>query len=63
MRGTVFDFEDGSFLFPFSDNMAMSPDGGMMMRLSNNMALDTESGEVHMTSPWPEDDCEDDSGW
>ena len=43
--------------------MAMSPDGGMMMRLSDNMALDMESGEVHMTSPWPEDDCEDDSGW
>ena len=29
MRGTVFDFEDGSFLFPFSDNIERAKKSGV----------------------------------
>lgn len=54
-----FDFEDGDFAFSISDNMAMDSDGDLMMRMGNNMAMDMDTGDIHMTSSWPNDDDED----
>ena len=54
-----FDFEDGDFAFTVSDNMAIDSDGNMMMRMGNNMAMDMDSGDIHLVSPWP-DNNEDD---
>lgn len=31
-------------------------DGNMMMRMSDNMAMDMDSGELHLTSSWDDDD-------
>ena len=52
----VFDYEDGEYLMPMSDNMAMDSDGDLMMRVSDNTVMDLDSGELHMTSGWPDDD-------
>lgn len=54
-----FDFEDGDFAFSISDNTAMDSDGDLMMRMGNNMAMDMDTGDIHMISPWPNDDDED----
>lgn len=56
MGKNFFDFEDGDFGFQVSDNMAMDSEGHMMMRMSDNMAMDMETGELHMTSFWNNDD-------
>ena len=31
-------------------------DGNYMMRMSDNMAMDMESGELHITSSWGDDE-------
>lgn len=59
MRPHPFDFEDGDFLFSLSDNMAMDSDGHMMMRMGDNMAMDMDSGELHMTSGWSDNEEDD----
>lgn len=53
---SFFDYDDGDFCFPTSDNMAIDSDGDMMMRLSDNMAMDMDSGEIHFTSSWDNDE-------
>lgn len=55
MFRSLFDFDDGDYLYGLSDNMAMDSDGDMMMRVSDNMAMDMETGEMHMTSCWDDD--------
>ena len=47
MRKTLFDLEDGDFIYKVSDHMAMDSDGNMMMRVSDNMAMELDSGELH----------------
>ena len=61
MGKNIFDFDNGDFLFKTSDNMAMDADGNLIMRMSDNMAMnmDTDTGELHITSSW-NDDNEDD---
>lgn len=39
----LFDYEDGDFIHTLSDSMA----------------TDIDSGDLHMTSPWPSDDEDD----
>ena len=51
-----FDYEDGDMVTPLSDDLAMDSDGDLMMRMDDDMALDLDSGEVHFTSGWPDDD-------
>lgn len=58
MRKHIFDFEDGDFAFTVSDKMSMDSDGNLMMRVGNNMAMDMDSGDIHLTSSWT--DNEDD---
>lgn len=59
MSKLFFDYDDGDFGFTISDNMAVDSNGDMMMRLSDNMALDMDSGDIHFTSSWNNDDDND----
>ena len=54
----IFDYEDGDFAIPMSDNMAFDSDGDLLMRLGENMAIDMDTGDVHLTSSWKNDDEE-----
>lgn len=56
----IFDFDNGGFIHPLSDRMGMDFDGNMMLRIGDNMAMDLDSGDIHMTSSWPEDEEDDD---
>ena len=53
-----FDYEDGDFAIPILDNMAIDSDGNLLMKLGENMAVDVESGNVHLTSSWNNEDDE-----
>ena len=55
MGGPIFDFNDGEFIFGSGD-MRFNSDGDMMMRMGDNMAMDMETGEIHITSSWDDDD-------
>jgi len=59
MSKLFFDYDDGDFGFTISDNMAVDSNGNMMMRLSDDMALDMDSGDIHFTSSWNNDDDND----
>lgn len=52
----IFDYEDGDFMYTFSNDMAMDSDGNMMMRMGDQMAMDMDSGELHIVSEWSDDD-------
>lgn len=54
-----FDYDDGDMVFYISDNMAIDSYGDLPMRLSDNMAIDMDSGEIHFTSSWLNDNEED----
>ncbi len=55
MSKPLFDFNGGDFLCRRGDT-AFDSDGNMMMRMSDNMAMDIDSGELHFTSSWEDDD-------
>ena len=55
MMHPVFDFDDGDFLFPFSETMGADADGHLMLRLSDSLAMDMASGVLHLLSDWEED--------
>ena len=56
--GWIFDYDEGDFAVPLSDDMAMDSDGDLMMRMGDHMAMDMDSGELHMVSGWPDDEDE-----
>ena len=56
MTRHFFDYDDGDFAHSISDNMAIDSDGDLLMRMGGNMAMDMESGELHFTSGWSDDD-------
>ena len=56
MTRHFFDYDDGDFAHSISDNMAIDSDGDLLMRMGDNMAMDMESGELHFTSGWSNDD-------
>lgn len=57
--GWMLDYEDGGFVMPLSDNMAMDSDGDLMMRIGDNMAMDMDSGDLHFVSDWPSNNEEE----
>lgn len=59
MHKPIFDLEDGDFVFRTSENMGMDSKGNMMMRISDNMAMELDSGELHFTSSWGDDEDDD----
>lgn len=58
MCKNIFDYDDGDYAFSISDNMAMDSEGDLLLRISDNMAMDLDSGDLHFTSSWNEDDDE-----
>lgn len=56
MKGPVYDYENGEYIYSTSDDLGMSSDGHMMMRMSDDMAMDMDTGELHMVSGWDRDD-------
>ena len=51
-----FDYDDGDFAMPISDNMALDSNGDFMMKIGDNMAMDMDSGDLHIVSGWPDDE-------
>ena len=58
MCKNIFDYDDGDYAFSISDNMAMDSEGDLLFRISDNMAMDLDSGDLHFTSSWNDDDDE-----
>ena len=56
MGNPIFDLSDGGLIFGSSGSMGFSSDGDLMMRMSDHMAMDLETGDVHFTSCWEDDD-------
>jgi len=56
MSKPIFDLEDGDFIFSTSGHLGFDSDGNMMMRMSDNMAMDMDSGDIHFTSSWDNDE-------
>ena len=54
-----FDYKDGDFAHPISNNMAMDFDGDLWKRMGDHMAMDMDSGELHIISGWPNDEDDD----
>ena len=55
---SLFDFTDGDCVFSISNDTAIDSEGHLMVRSGDNAAIDLETGELHITSSW--DDDEDD---
>lgn len=59
MSKHFFDYDNGDFAYPVSNNMAIDSDGNMMMRMGDNMAMDMDSGGLHIISSWKDEDGND----
>ena len=59
MSKHFFDYEDGVFVHSIFDNMAIDSDGNMMMRISDHLAIDMDSGDLHYTSSWDNNEDND----
>lgn len=51
----IFDYDDGDFIHSTGGNMGIDSNGNMHMRMGDNMSMDMESGDIHFTSGWPDD--------
>ena len=56
MFKNIFDFDDGDFIFSSGGNFGFDSDGDMHIRMGDNMSMDMETGEMHFTSGWQDDD-------
>lgn len=59
MSGSIFDYDEGDFIHQTSDNMGIDSDGDLYIRMGDNMAMDMDTGELHITSGWRNDDDDD----
>lgn len=55
----IFNYDNGDYIWPTSDNMGIDSNGDLHMRMSDNMSLDMNTGEMHFTSSWLDDDDDD----
>ena len=55
----LFDFDKGDVIFQTSGGMGMDYDGNLMLRVSENMVMDMDSGEMHITSSWKNDEFDE----
>ena len=60
MRNPIFDYDNGDFIYHTSGNLGMDSNSDLHMRMGDNMSMDMETGELHMTSGWKNDDDDDD---
>ena len=58
----IFNYDNGDYIWPTSDNMGIDSNGDLHMRMSDNMSLDMNTGEMHFTSGWLDDDDDDFQG-
>lgn len=58
MCKNIFDYDDSDYAFSISDNMAIDSEGDLLLRMSDNIAMDLDSGDIHFTSSWKDDDDE-----
>lgn len=59
MNKHFFDYEDGDFVHSISENMAIDSDGNMKMQISDHLAIDIDSGDLHYTSLWDNNEDND----
>lgn len=59
MFNSVFDYDDGDFIFQMDDNIGIDSDGDLNMRMGDNMSMNMNTGELHITSNWGIDDEDD----
>ena len=55
MNGPSIDFNDNDFIFHTSDHAGIGSDGNVYVRTGDNMAVDLNSGEIHVTSDWTDE--------
>lgn len=55
----IFNYDNGDYIWPTSDNMGIDSNGDLHMRMSDNMSLDMNTGKMHFTSGWLDDDDDD----
>ena len=60
MYNPIFFFFYGDFIYQTSGNMGIDSDGDLHMRMGDNMSMNMDTGELHMTSGWKNDDDDDD---
>lgn len=60
MCNSIFNYDDGNFIYPTSDNMGVDSEGNLHMRMGDNMSMNLETGELHITSGWNDNADEDD---
>ena len=56
MRNPIFDYGDGDLIFQTGSNLGIDSDGDMYMRMGDNMSMNMDTGELHLTSSWKDDD-------
>lgn len=56
MEFPLWDSDDEGMAYPISDNMAMDSPGDFLLRLSDTLSMNMDSGEIHITSSWDDDD-------
>ena len=59
MRNSIFNYDDGNFIYPASDNMGVDSEGNLHMRMGDNMSMNLETGELHIASGWNDNADED----
>ncbi len=56
MSGTIFDYDDGEFIYQTSGNMGIGSNGDLYMRTGGNTAMNMSTGELHIVSGWDDED-------
>ena len=56
MRNIIFDYDEGDFIFPTSGNMGINSNCNLHKRMGDNMSMDMETGDLHFTSGWKNED-------
>ena len=55
----IFNYDNGDFHLTASRQYKIDSNGDLHMRVSDNMSLDMNTGEMHFTSGWLDDDDDD----
>ncbi len=61
MCDPIFDYDNGEYIYHTSSNMGYDSNGDLHMRMGDNMSMNMETGELHITSSWKNDEDDDDN--
>ena len=56
MSKPVYDYENGDFIYRTSDNTGYDTSGNLHVRMSDHMSMDLNTGKLHYTTGWDDDD-------